>query len=100
MSLLDAFLNEGYRDPHDVWIALRNDARGSGSIDDPYDGSVRIGAVLSGVSLSYNPLEVIIDTNGPHGFAEGQSVEINGVTPSGSPLNVTSVSIDKVINPS
>src|SRR5262245_59402186 len=88
MGLLDAFLLEGYRDPHDVWIALRQDSqRGSGTIDDPYDGGVRNGPNLTGTDLSYDPKEVIIDTNVPHNLTSGQTVTISGVTPSGTPFN-------------
>lgn len=40
MSLVDALLLEPYRDPREVYIALRTDGlKGSGTIDDPYDGS-------------------------------------------------------------
>ena len=52
MSLLDALLLEGYRDPRDLWIALRTDGQmGSGTIDDPYDGGTRLGPATAG-SLS------------------------------------------------
>ena len=35
MSLLDALLPDPYRDPREVWIALRSDGqRGSGTIAD------------------------------------------------------------------
>lgn len=52
MSLMDAMLLEGYRDPSDVYIALRADGlKGSGTIDDPYDGSSwdRLDSLLRGI---------------------------------------------------
>ena len=42
MSLIDAMLLEGYREPREVYIALRADGlKGSGTIDDPFDGTNR-----------------------------------------------------------
>ncbi len=41
MSLIDALLLEPFRDPRDIWIALRTDGQpGSGTARDPYDGGV------------------------------------------------------------
>ena len=59
MSLMDAMLLEGYRDPRDVHIAFRADGiRGSGTMDDPCDGGTRTGALLALSGLDFNPLEV------------------------------------------
>jgi hypothetical protein len=42
MCLADAILLEAYRDPKDIWIAFRTDGNaGSGTENDPYDGSTQ-----------------------------------------------------------
>lgn len=80
MSLTDAMLLEGYRDPKEVYIALRTDGlKGSGTIDDPYDGGVAQGPQLSGTP-SYNLQEVIAFTPGNHGYATNDNIIISGVT--------------------
>ena len=71
MSLLDALLLEGYRDPRDVWIALRSDGqKGSGTIDDPYDGGTRLGPALS-ATLTCNLREFVVGTQFAHGLLPG-----------------------------
>jgi hypothetical protein len=88
MSLLDALLLEGYHDPHEVYIALRTDGqKGSGTIDDPYDGGTRPGTPLS-ASLTLDRKELIVATPQAHGFANGETVRITQVAgPSASVYN-------------
>jgi hypothetical protein len=90
MSLLDALLLEPYRDPREVWIAVRTDGqRGSGTVDDPYDGSLTEGPHVSISSLTrlqgagglYNIARVT--TAQTHGLVLGDRVTIAGV--GGSP---------------
>jgi hypothetical protein len=60
MSLMDALLREGYRDPREVYLALRSDgAKGSGSIDDPSDGSVVAGSAVAISNLTVDPTQVV-----------------------------------------
>ena len=78
MSLMDAMLNEGYRDPRDVYIALRTDgAKGAGTIDDPYDGGTRIGRSLAG-SVTLDRRDLILTHGVPHDFDDGWKVELLG----------------------
>jgi hypothetical protein len=88
MSLLDALLLEGYRDPRDIYIALRADGqKGSGTIDDPYDGGTRQGPSISGAP-SYDLKEVVVFTPIDHSYNTNDSVQINNVTgPSASVFN-------------
>lgn len=80
MSLTDALLNEGYRDPREVWIALRADGqKGSGTIDDPYDGSRRSYTPIGISTLSKAVMWATAVTPSNHGFASGDMVTINGV---------------------
>lgn len=51
-SLIDALLLDPYRDPREVWIALRSDgAKGSGTQSDPYSG---ITTHAAGFSVTLN----------------------------------------------
>jgi len=89
MSLLDALLNEGYRDSRDIYIALRNDGSscGSGTIADPYDGGSRLSAGLTVTGLapdSLDALEAVVTTSANHNYSDGDVVNISGVTGSGS----------------
>jgi hypothetical protein len=79
MSLLDALLNEGYRDPREVYIALRADGqKGSGTVDDPYDGGTRNGTPVP-VNLAFNAREAVVTVQAAgHCFAAVQAVEITG----------------------
>jgi hypothetical protein len=85
MSLLDAMLLDPYRDPREVWIALRTDGqRGSGTVDDPYNGSAHPSKVLQ-VTLSIpdptnKPAEALATTASSHGFADDDVVRITGAT--------------------
>lgn len=83
MSLTDALLLEGYRDPRDVWIALRTDGvKGSGTIDDPYDGSRRDFTSYAISSLSKggagNRVATAV-TASDHPFSPGDTVTVAGV---------------------
>ena len=80
MSLLDALFLEPYRDPHEVWIALRSDGqRGSGTIDDPYDGSTRNYPAIAVTTLTKASSVATAVTSSNHGFATGDMVTIRGV---------------------
>ena len=76
-------LLDPYRDPREVWIAQRTDGqRGSGTIDDPYDGSRRDYAEIGISSLSKGGTggkEATAVTASNHSFATGDMVTINGV---------------------
>jgi hypothetical protein len=45
MSLVDSLLLDPY--PFDVWIAWRTAGGGSGTLNDPYDGSTKFAAAVS-----------------------------------------------------
>jgi len=79
MSLLDALLLEPLKTT--VWIALRNDQNlGDGTPSNPYNGGLQLGRSL-GVSLTRNGNEGVADTGAsPHGYSEGDMVQISGVT--------------------
>jgi hypothetical protein len=82
LSLLDALLNEGYRDPRAIYIALRADGnQGSGGPDDPIHGGVvetsPLNATLSLV-IGSDPREIIVTTSAPHGYIEGDIVVLSG----------------------
>jgi hypothetical protein len=84
MSLLDALTLEAYRDPRDIWIAIRSDgAAGSGTIEDPFDGSTRPGPLL-GASLALDRKDAVFTTEQPHGFSNNQTVAIFGITGAGA----------------
>jgi len=94
MSLLDALLNEGYRDPRDIYIALRADGQrgsGSGSVDDPYNGSVAPTAPIAvtlGLVVGANAREIVVTTASPHGYIEGDIVLLSGTRDlSGAPAS-------------
>lgn len=74
MSLLDAMLLEGYRDPREVYIALCTDGqKGSGTMDDPYDGGTRLGLALE-AEITCNRREFAVALLG-HGLSEVTSIE-------------------------
>jgi len=78
MSLVDALLLEAYRDPHDVWIALRSDGlKGSGTLNDPYDGGTRFGPTL-GALLTCNRYQFIVGTDEPHDLTGTPDVMLSG----------------------
>jgi hypothetical protein len=79
MSLLDAFLLDPA--PLDTWVALRTDgALGSGTEDDPYDGSVANPPQLSVSGIAKNNYTATATTATNHGFQNQQLVEVSGAT--------------------
>lgn len=84
MSLLDALLLEEPTPPttptlREIFIALRNDgARGSGTINDPFDGGTRAGLSRSAI-CDFDPKEFIGVCGTPHGFVDDNTVMISGV---------------------
>ena len=78
MSLTEALLLDPY--PFEVWIALRSDGvAGSGTAEDPYDGSVIKTAPLSFTSLqqdSLDPLKAVVTCPSNHGFSTGDLVSV------------------------
>src|SRR6266545_7977103 len=85
MSLLDALL----LDPQklDVWIALRNDGvKGTGTEEDPYDGSVRAKSIPTGITITHSNNVATVANATNHGYANGSVVVIAGVTGDDAPL--------------
>ena len=79
MSLVDALLLEPYRDPREVYIALRSDGlKGSGTIDDPYDGATRLGPELQ-ASLTFEGRKFVLGTPFAHGLSVNDVVTITNV---------------------
>jgi hypothetical protein len=80
VSLLDSLLLEGYRDPRDIYIALRADGqKGSGTIDDPYDGGTRQAASFQ-ASLTFKRGEFVVQAqNGIKGLSVGATIGISRV---------------------
>jgi hypothetical protein len=83
MSLMDSLL----LDPVDmeVWIAPRTDGIvGSGTEDDPYDGGVADTPAKEVASITYSAIsgghEATVTFSQPHGFQQGQIVQITRVT--------------------
>jgi len=90
MSLLDALLLEGYRDPREVYIALRADGqKGSGTIDDPYDGGTRLGPAFAGATIAFEPHDVMSYCFSGHGLSE----------PPGSPSSFSLVNVTGLSSP-
>lgn len=103
MSLMDALLNEGYDDraskARNIHVALRGaeGPLGSGTLADPYNGSVRAGPPLTLESLEFDPSEVVIAgwLSQAHGLSAGGNVTIwttdafSGAVVSSSPWNGT-----------
>jgi hypothetical protein len=95
MSLMDEFLLDPY--PLDVWIAARTDGViGSGTEDDPYNGStaspatVQITSITPGIpvdSITFNSGtgKATATTHINHGFSNGDSVQVEGATPPNAP---------------
>ncbi len=100
MSLVDAFLLEPYRDPRQVYIALRSDGqKGSGTMDDPYDGGTRLGPALT-ATLSCNRYEFVVGTGQAHGLNVGDMVTITNCVGPGAPwFNVTNAPVQAVLSP-
>ncbi len=87
MSLLDSFLLEPPLQV-DVWIAIRTDGvRGTGTQNDPYDGSVRAQPLISVTSLTRDtdPTIAVAQTGGVnHGYVASDWVAIAGATGTGA----------------
>ena len=98
MSLVDALLQEPFRDPSELWIALRTDGvAGSGTIDDPYDGGTRIGPTMA-ATLSFDRRDFIAFTSGPHQLAVGNNVRISNVAfPMGPSFNTLDTAHDATV---
>ena len=68
MPLLSAFLNEPYRDPREIFIAVRSDGvAGTGTLSDPFDGGTRLGPALP-ATLACDRREFVVATQFPHGL--------------------------------
>jgi len=79
MSLLDALLLEPYRDPKEIYIALRSDGQlGSGTASDPYSGDKRAGTAFQGMTLTFNKREFLA-TAYNHGLSPSSNIKISGV---------------------
>lgn len=81
MSLIDALLLEPV--PFEVWIALRTDGqKGSGRIDDPYDGSTIHDPVVSVDSIvpDGDDKDALVETSANHGYSDGDYIRITGAT--------------------
>lgn len=100
MSLLDALLLEPYRDPHEVYIALRSDGlKGSGTIDDPYDGGTRFGLALS-ATLLCERRKFVVGTASAHGLVVNVIVKIAGVKGAGEGwFNATNFVVKEIVSP-
>ena len=79
---MDAMLLEGYRDPREVYIALRTDGlKGSGTIDDPFDGGVREGAASLNNLLLNRKTFLVLTGGAQHHYVPGQTtIQIAGDT--------------------
>lgn len=79
MSLFDTFLVEPTSG--NVWLAIRSDQiLGTGSASDPYGAGLRFGTTIP-IKLTSLGVEGFADTGSrPHGFFEGDMVQISGVT--------------------
>ena len=84
MSLMDALLLEEYHDPAQVWITQRADGQaGSATINDPADGGRITGAPISGTSVTYDSLTVLVVTHDPHGYSNGDSITFDASSSGG-----------------
>jgi len=78
VSLLDAFLLDSAS--LDVWVAARTDSvLGSGTEDDPYDGSVRVTPQITVSNIQSSGSTTATVTALSHGFQNLQLVQILGV---------------------
>ena len=99
MSLLDALLLDPYRDSREVWIALRADGqRGSGTLDDPYDGGTRLGPSLD-ATLTFNQQEFVVGLFN-HGLSASDPVAIRGVQAPGDTVFNGPFTVHQVLSPS
>jgi hypothetical protein len=85
MSLLDALLLDPYR--INVWIAYRTDVvNGSGTQNDPYDGSTNLAAAITVSSLTKSGQEATATASG-HGYSDNDVVTIDGAIVGGTTAN-------------
>ena len=76
MSLLDALLLDPYR--INVWIAYRTDGvKGSGTQNDPYDGSTKLAAPVTISSLVNSGLEATATTSASHGYSNNDIITVD-----------------------
>jgi hypothetical protein len=76
MSLLDALLLDPYR--INVWIAYRTDGvKGSGTQNDPHDGSTNLAAPVTISGFSNSGLEATATTGVAHGYTLNDVVTID-----------------------
>ena len=98
MSLIDALLLDPYRDPREVWIAVRSDgAAGSGTIDDPFDGGRRAGEVLRATSI-LDRQTVVCTTLNDHPYNSGTTIALFGVSRLGASVFNRDFSIELHLN--
>src|SRR6266540_4171632 len=85
MSLLDALLLDPCR--INVWISYRTDAvNGSGTQNDPYDGSTNFAAAVSVTILTRSGQEATATASG-HTYSDNDIVTIDGALVNGSTVN-------------
>ena len=82
MSLVDALLLEPA--PFEVWIAIRPDGqKGSGRIDDPWDGGAIQEASAQITSITFGGAgnkDATVTTSANHGYLNGQYIRVTGAT--------------------
>jgi hypothetical protein len=87
-SLSDALLLEPA--PFEVWVALRTDGqKGSGRIDDPWDGSTVHASpvqITSIVRSGSDDRDALVTTSASHGYANDDYIRIAGATGVDAPL--------------
>ena len=85
MSLFDALLLDPYR--INVWIAYRTDGvAGTGTQNDPYDGSTNFAAPVTVSSLTRSGQEATATAAG-HTYSDNDVVTIDGATVNGTTDN-------------
>jgi hypothetical protein len=85
-----------------VYIALRSDgAKGSGTIDDPYDGGTRNGTPLVLASLTFDPVEAMaMDVGTRHNCFQGDKVCLANVGgPTGALVRGEAYGLDGKFSP-
>ncbi len=82
MTLIDSLLLDPY--PFEVWIAYRTDGvKGTGTLNDPFDGSTKLDTARSVTALSNTGQEATA-TSTAHPYGNGDVVRITGVTGAGA----------------
>jgi hypothetical protein len=81
--LIDALLLDPY--PFEVWVAYRTDGiKGTGTLNDPFDGSPKLDTARSVALLSNSGQEATATMSSAHGYGNGDVVNISGVTGAGA----------------